>query len=221
MPTLHLINHRLFSHARHYRWALFFIAVCSALTAYFANDIRQLLVGLFLLLVLSFFAYCLILKSTVRYTLTSSHFQQHFSKGGWVVQWSNISKIGVCQYQQQGWYQSLPWIGIKLKDYSPYLDGICPRVATEILLGQRALLYLGTQQKNNVAKFEDVVLDSHPYTDENGKVYTGLQAMLANRMNYQRNYFDYDVFISTSDLDRPADEFVGLTRRYLAANQTR
>lgn len=220
MPTLHLINHRLFSRARHFRWALILVMACMGLMAYFANDVRQFLIGLLLLLILSIFAYGLILKSTVRYTLTSSHFQQHLSKGGWVVQWSNVSKVGICQCQQQGWYQSLPWIGIKLKNYSPYLDAICPRVATEVLLGQRALLYLGAQQNSNVAKFEDLVLDSHPYTSENGTVYTGLQAMLANRMHYQRNFFDYDVFISTSDLDRSAEEFVGLVRRYLAANQT-
>ncbi|QSA19907.1 DUF2982 domain-containing protein, partial [Vibrio furnissii] len=50
-----------------------------------------------------------------------------------------------------------------------------------------------------------------------GKVYKGLMAMLANRMRYQRQYYDYDVFISASDLDRSPEEFVGLARRYLAA----
>lgn len=50
-----------------------------------------------------------------------------------------------------------------------------------------------------------------------GKQYTGLQAMLANRMQYQRDFFGYDIFISEQDLDRSAEEFVGLARRYLAA----
>ncbi|MEL7287999.1 MAG: DUF2982 domain-containing protein, partial [Pseudomonadota bacterium] len=45
----------------------------------------------------------------------------------------------------------------------------------------------------------------------------GLLAMLANRMKYQRRFYGYDVFISASDLDREAEEFVGLARRYLAA----
>lgn len=62
-----------------------------------------------------------------------------------------------------------------------------------------------------------MVLDPQPYTSKAGKQYDGLQAMLANRMKYQREFYGYDVFISASDLDREADEFVGLTRRYLAA----
>ncbi|GLT18611.1 hypothetical protein GCM10007938_23900 [Vibrio zhanjiangensis] len=159
----------------------------------------------------------LALKSTVSYTLTATHFQQHLFKGGWVVKWNNIVKIGVCHCDQQGWQQPLPWIGIKLKNYSPYLDSICPRIATDILLSQRALLYIGMKQSILDAHFEDIVLDSQPYKNEQGSEYKGLQAMLANRMRHQRNYFDYDIFISAQDIDRTAEEFVGLARRYLAA----
>lgn len=133
------------------------------------------------------------------------------------MRWNNISKIGICNYDNDGWQQPLPWIGIKLKDYQPYLAAICPRVATEILLSQRALLYLGAKQHNQGQNFEEIVLDSNVFQDNSGREYKGLQAMLANRMQYQRNYFDYDIFISAQDLDRPADEFVGLVRRYLAA----
>ncbi|TOP04345.1 hypothetical protein CGH27_15185 [Vibrio parahaemolyticus] len=163
------------------------------------------------------FAVLMIKKSQVTFTLTASHFQQHLFKGGWVVRWRNIESIGICSYQQDGWHQPLPWIGIRLKHYSPYLDAICPRIATEILLSQRALLYLGARQNHCEEKFEDMVLDPQPYTSKAGKQYDGLQAMLANRMKYQREFYGYDVFISASDLDREADEFVGLTRRYLAA----
>lgn len=87
----------------------------------------------------------------------------------------------------------------------------------QLLLSQRALLYLGAQQKARHHQFEDLVLDSTPYVDAEGKQYTGLQAMLANRMQYQRDFFGYDIFISEQDLDRSAEEFVGLARRYLAA----
>ena len=126
-------------------------------------------------------------------------------------------RIGICHYDQEGRQQPLPWIGIKLKHYSPYLDSICPRIATEILLSQRALLYLGAKQSQQGTQFEDIVLDSKPYKNTQGEQYSGLQAMLANRMRYQRSYFDYDIFISAHDLDRSAEEFVGLARRYLAA----
>lgn len=164
------------------------------------------------------FIYTLLMKGTVKHTLTATHFQQHLFKGGWVVKWSNIQKIGLCSYNNDGWHQPLPWIGIKLKHYSPYLDSICPRIATEILLSQRALLYLGAKQHAENHRFEDIVLDSKMYRSSKGDTFYGLQAMLANRMHYQRKYFDYDIFISAHDLDRSADEFVGLARRYLAAH---
>ncbi|MCC4820316.1 DUF2982 domain-containing protein, partial [Vibrio lentus] len=116
----------------------------------------------------------------------------------------------------------------------PYLDSICPKITCELLLSQRALLYLGAKQAGKESNFEDMVLDSSHYharctesgcvelnrykesqnTDEvifndsqtqtspgssheskshksNAqneviKDYSGLQAMLANRMKYQR-----------------------------------
>ncbi|TOH35108.1 hypothetical protein CGI85_12200 [Vibrio parahaemolyticus] len=175
------------------------------------------MLSIILMAIIVGFAVLMIKKSQVTFTLTASHFQQHLFKGGWVVRWRNIESIGICSYQQDGWHQPLPWIGIRLKHYSPYLDAICPRIATEILLSQRALLYLGARQNHCEEKFEDMVLDPQPYTSKAGKQYDGLQAMLANRMKYQRKFYGYDVFISASDLDREADEFVGLTRRYLAA----
>ncbi len=200
------------------------------------------------------------LRSRVMFTLTPTHFQQHFYKGGWVLKWSNIQKIGLCTYEQDGWHQPLPWIGIKVKDYSPYLDSICPKITCELLLSQRALLYLGAKQAGKESNFEDMVLDSSHYharcteagcvelskfkesenteecyfsdsqtqaasepskasSDEKAviKDYSGLQAMLANRMKYQRGFHGYDIFISTNDLNISGEEFVGLARRYLAA----
>lgn len=202
---------------------------------------QQTLLTLAVMLGILGFSYLVIAKSRVAYTLTSTHFQQHLYKGGWVVKWTNIEKIGVCTHHVDGWHQPLPWVGIKLKHYSPYLNSICPRVASDILLTQRALLYLGARQnlrdqqnrmarqnsqlksnsrkeaKRKFIEFEDIVLDSSPYKNSHGEIYSGLLGMLANRMKYQRNYYDYDVFIAVADLDRDADEFVGLARRYLAA----
>ncbi|BDR13103.1 hypothetical protein VspSTUT11_10790 [Vibrio sp. STUT-A11] len=175
------------------------------------------MLSVILMAVIVGFAVMMIKKSQVSFTLTATHFQQHLFKGGWVVRWCNIESIGICSYQQEGWYQPLPWVGVRLKHYSPYLDAICPRIATEILLNQRALLYLGARQNQCEEQFEDIVLDPKPYQSSSGKQYKGLLAMLANRMKYQRSFYGYDVFISAGDLDREAEDFVGLTRRYLAA----
>lgn len=219
MQTRHLSNRptALLAHARLWKGVI----LCAALGGliWFANQWQQFILGILVLIALFYAARWLIKTSIVAYTLTATHFQQHFYKGGWVLQWHNISKIDICQCQHQGWYQPLPWIGIRLKHYSPFLDSICPRITTEMLLSQRPLLYVGLQQQQQVTQFEDIVLDPSPYVTSNGEQYIGLQAMLANRMHYQRQFFGYDVFISTSDLDRPAEEFVGLLRRYLAASQ--
>lgn len=218
MQTVHLSNHHFDLNSPYAKVVGFVAIVATLFLVILSPSWPQALISLLAMTILCGLGYWLIRKSWVGYTLTQTHFQQHLFHGGWVVKWNNISHIGICSYEQEGWHQPLPWIGIKLKQYEPYLDGICPRIATEILLSQRALLYLGARQKNQESAFEDMVLDAEPYCERHqGKVYKGLMAMLANRMRYQRQYYDYDVFISASDLDRSPEEFVGLARRYLAA----
>ncbi|MGP8307610.1 DUF2982 domain-containing protein [Vibrio sp. YIC-376] len=217
METLHLTNSHFKSDSPITRITLMLVALITLFLVLIAPGWKQAMLSVILMSIIVGFAILMIKKSQVAFTLTSTHFQQHLFKGGWVVRWRNVESIGICSYEQDGWYQPLPWIGVRLKHYSPYLNAICPRIATEILLSQRALLYLGARQNKCEEKFEDMVLDPSPYISSTGVRYDGLLAMLANRMKYQRNFYGYDIFISTSDLDREADDFVGLTRRYLAA----
>ncbi|MEG3692563.1 DUF2982 domain-containing protein [Vibrio coralliirubri] len=260
MDTRHLTNFSLPSFTRSYRILAVILGFICLIVALYSDNPKLLIVGAFCSIALLGTGYYLMLRSRVMFTLTPTHFQQHFYKGGWVLKWSNIQKIGLCTYEQDGWHQPLPWIGIKVKDYSPYLDSICPKITCELLLSQRALLYLGAKQAGKESNFEDMVLDSSHYharcteagcvelskfkesenteesyfsnsqtqaasepsktsNDEKAviKNYSGLQAMLANRMKYQRGFHGYDIFISTNDLNISGEEFVGLARRYLAA----
>ncbi|KLN64812.1 DUF2982 domain-containing protein [Vibrio sp. VPAP30] len=217
MQTVHLTNQPFVFSSITVKWLTGIFTLGCLFLLLYAPGWQQALLTAVTVAALIGFGYVLVLKSTVRFTLTATHFQQHLFKGGWVIKWTNVQKIGICTYEQEGWHQSLPWIGIKLKHYSPYLTSICPRVATEILLSQRALLYLGAKQHQQGQDFEDIVLDSHAYLNSDGREFKGLLAMLANRMRYQREYYDYDIFISTNDLDRSPEEFIGLLRRYLAA----
>ncbi|MGY5612996.1 DUF2982 domain-containing protein [Vibrio brasiliensis] len=217
MQTVHLTNHPFLISPITSRWLVGLFVIGFLFLMLYAPGWQQAVLTMIAVLCLLGFGYLLVLKSTVQFTLTASHFQQHLFKGGWVLKWNNIQKIGICHYDQEGWQQPLPWIGVKIKNYSPYLESICPRIATEILLSQRALLYLGARQHHQSERFEEIVLDSQSYRNSSGKEFKGLQAMLANRMRYQREYFDYDIFISANDLDRDAKDFVGLARRYLAA----
>ncbi|MEZ8817299.1 DUF2982 domain-containing protein [Vibrio cyclitrophicus] len=260
MDTRHLTNFSLPSFTRSYRIIAVILGFVCLITALYSDNPKLLIVGAFCIIALLGTGYYLMLRSRVMFTLTPTHFQQHFYKGGWVLKWRNIQKIGLCTYEQEGWHQPLPWVGIKIKDYSPYLDSICPKITCELLLSQRALLYLGAKQAGKESNFEDMVLDSshyHARRTENGcvgqsrhkesqnsddvcfndsqkqgnldtsddrnnketviKDYSGLQAMLANRMKYQRGFHGYDIFISTQDLNMSGEEFIGLARRYLAA----
>lgn len=232
MQTLQLSNHHfnLNSPISKLIGGISFVAAFFLLSL--SSSWQQTALILIAILFLISFSYFLIAKTRVGYTLTATHFQQHLYKGGWVVKWSNIESIGICSYQVDGWHQPLPWIGIKLKHYTPYLNSICPRVASEILLTQRALLYLGVrhnrgmvqkmdnQSNDQMTDFEDIVLDSAPYTNRQGDMYSGLLGMLANRMHHQRRFYDYDIFIAAADIDRSPEDFVGLVRRYIAAVKT-
>ncbi|OIQ26592.1 DUF2982 domain-containing protein [uncultured Vibrio sp.] len=220
MPTLQLSNFDLRAHLSPFKPALFMAVLIFLAAIYTFLNIKVATLVLIITLAVFTCSYVIIQRSKVSYTITATHFQQHLYRGGWVIKWSDVERIGLCELDQDGFQQSLPWIGIKLKDYAPYLNSICPRVTTDILLSQRSLLYVGYRnhkRRHGSKEFEDLVLDSNTYKCESGESYSGLRAMLANRMSYQRAYFDYDIFISTSDLDRDGESFVGLTRRYLAA----
>ncbi|MCE0492602.1 DUF2982 domain-containing protein [Vibrio salinus] len=217
MKTTHISNFDFDPKSRRIQLVFLLYIIISLIVVMSAATLTLAIIFAALFSSFGLFTYWLIIKSQVRFTMTSTHFQQHLFKGGWVIKWSNISRIDICTYNYYGWYQPLPWIGIRLKHYSPFLESICPRIISELLLSQRGLLYLGMKQNNSAIQFEDIVLDSSVFKDEHGKQYKGLLAMLANRMQYQRAYNGYDIFISTSDLDRTGEDFVGLSRRYLAA----
>lgn len=225
MQTLHLTNQPLRPYSSTLKIAAIGVILCTVYLSNWLESWTQAVSLILFILLLLLCSYLLIKNSTVAYTLTATHFQQHLAKGGWSIKWNNISKIGVVHDDSHGWQQPLPWVGIKLKDYTPYLQSVCPRLIPEILMDQRALLYLGAQRQRSNASdqtlklkpFEDMVLDSTPYQDQHGHTFSGLQAMIANRMRYQRHYHDYDLFIAAADLERGIEEFVGLARRYLAA----
>ncbi|MFC0173758.1 DUF2982 domain-containing protein [Vibrio comitans] len=158
-------------------------------------------------------------RGVVRFTITDSHLQQHTFKGGWVVQWRNVSSLGLCRSHQPTHSPELPWIGIRLKDPIPFVKQACPRLITNLLLEQRSLLYLGARETDKEHLFQDQVLDSARVELKEGETLKGLQASLYHRMHYQREYWGYDIFISTADLDRDGEEFVGLLRKYWAGSR--
>lgn len=218
MQTLQLTNEKI-RLGRKTRLAL--LVICLLIIAYatrYASSTRGAVAIIALGLLLFFGLRYVYQRGVIRYTLTKTHLQQHTYKGGWVVQWQSIQAIGLCESRDSLQNTPLPWIGIRIKDPVPFIDSICPRVTTDILLEQRALLYLGAREQEEEDDFQDKVLDNRPVKLNESRELSGLQASLYHRMQHQRHYWGYDIFISTSDLDREAEDFIGLLRRYWAAS---
>lgn len=130
MPTLQLYNHQIHFTPFVIKGLLALAGLITLVVIGIAESLLQAVVGILALMAWAGIAYWLMLKGQVAYTLTATHLQQHFYQGGWVVKWNNISQIGVCSYEREGWHQPLPWVGIRLKHYAPYLNSICPRLST-------------------------------------------------------------------------------------------
>lgn len=162
MPTLQLYNHQIHFTPFVIKGLLALAGLITLVVIGIAESLLQAVVGILALMAWAGIAYWLMLKGQVAYTLTATHLQQHFYQGGWVVKWNNISQIGVCSYEREGWHQPLPWVGIRLKHYAPYLNSICPRLSTQLLLSQRALLYLGAQQKRGIINLKIWYWIPHP-----------------------------------------------------------
>ncbi len=161
----------------------------------------------------------IIYQSPFGFTLTNSHLQQHLAKGGWVLQWQNILRIDKCECHREGWYQDIPWVGIEIKNHLQFIDSISPKVATQMLLNQRNLLYLGLKQHHRQEEFEHHVINDDNIKMPDGKVYNGLQAALARRMLLQYELWGFHLFIHEDDLVGSKEDFIGLARRYLANSQ--
>jgi hypothetical protein len=134
-------------------------------------------------------------------------------RGHWQVGWDNIQRIDVPKAQRNMQLEDLSLVGIKLKDYAPFLSSTPLRLMTNILMEQRPLLLLGDQQNcASGASFSSDLIEDDKYKYPDGTVIQGIPAMLANRMDKLRQRLGYDLFISVAELDRTEHEFVALLR---------
>ncbi len=108
MPTLQLYNHQIHFTPFVIKGLLALAGLITLVVIGIAESLLQAVVGILALMAWAGIAYWLMLKGQVAYTLTATHLQQHFYQGGWVVKWNNISQIGVCSYEREGWHQPLP-----------------------------------------------------------------------------------------------------------------
>ncbi|MDF2178642.1 DUF2982 domain-containing protein [Aliiglaciecola sp. CAU 1673] len=142
--------------------------------------------------------------------LTKEKLRYEHRKGQWQLDWTNIQRVDIPRVSRGLEQQDLAMVGIRIKHYEPLLETISPRLASNILMQQRALL-LQDSCKTGQCYSENLV-EGETFKGENGRQYRGIQAMFANRMRRTREILGYDLFIDVAELDRPATDFVNLLR---------
>ena len=146
--------------------------------------------------------------------LSKSHVRYNHKFGSWQLTWQNIQRIDIPRVTSGLTAHNLDMVGFRIKDYQALLDTISPRLSSALLMEQRPLLLHDSAAqcaKGNCHQLDEILHDH--YVTPNGVRYTGLQASLGHRMTTLRRTLGYDLFIAAAELDRPADEFVGLLRR--------
>ncbi len=151
------------------------------------------------------------------FSLSDYHIQYHRHNKGWCIRWEDITYIDLVSISKDNWHQTLPWVGIKLKQYDSYLDSIHHNLAVKILNEQQSLLILGYRFKEVDISFENILFDDNPFISCTGKKYTGILAILGNRMKYMNMLLGFDVFIEEEYCTKSKENFVGLLRQHLSS----
>lgn len=144
--------------------------------------------------------------------LTKQEILYRHRHGSWHLDWDNVQRIDTPKIAKGLEQAELGMVGIKLKDYRPVLDSISPRLVTNLLLEQRPLLLQSATCTSGTCYSADM-LEDDKFKFADGTVITGIKAMMANRMKKLRELLGYDLYISAAELDRSADDFVGLLKR--------
>ena len=150
--------------------------------------------------------------------ITHQTIYYHHRLGAWTLDWDNVQRIDCPRVRHGLDHVDLEAIGFRLKDYSPFLQGVSPRLATHILMEQRPLLMQNRDENcatGTCGNFD--MFDDKAFTTSDGQTLTGVKAMLANRMSQLRQQLGFDVYVSAADLDRSPAEFAALMKSCAAS----
>lgn len=146
--------------------------------------------------------------------LTPENVVYNHRLGSWQLSWKNILSVNQPRVLRGLDHDYLQMIGFKIGDYKGFIQSISPRLAMHILLEQRPLLG-HTNDKDctsGMCNGANALLEDTQFKLQNGELLTGVQAMLANRMQQLRKGLGYDVFLSANELDRDPMQFVELIK---------
>jgi len=193
--------------------------LCLASISFSALPESLFLIGIFLTcgsLVALLIAWVKYREPKFSFLLSRTSILYNHRNGQWQLSWQNIQRIDVPKVIRGLEHIPLDMVAIKIKDYSVFMNGVSPRLMSNILMEQRSLLFHEMPSSKDCSSGScpsDDMLEHDYFKDSNGIEYKGIQAMFANRMTKLRARLGYDLFIAGSELDRPEQEFVDLLRQ--------
>lgn len=135
-------------------------------------------------------------------------------KGQISLPWSVVQRIDTVRVHHGMEQIDLPFIGIKLKDITPMLDSISPRLATGLLTEQRPLMMTAAAQDESLDTLEAYLGAEFTPLNLGEKNYSGVLAMFGHRSQMLNKYLGYHFYIANDSLDRPASNAITLLRNY-------
>ena len=131
-------------------------------------------------------------------------------RGSWRLGWENVMRYGVPTLQRGSGYETLPYLGFRVRDIEPVITAITPRLAVYLLREQRHLLATALRsEKPHLNDFTPYYEVPDRFIGNSGTTYYGVQAMFAKRCEHFRELLGYDLVLSATTLDRDLEEFIG------------
>ncbi|WP_337878916.1 DUF2982 domain-containing protein [Rheinheimera sp.] len=117
-------------------------------------------------------------------------------KGNWVLPWQECGLVTVPELNGQ----ELAYVGIRLKQQSPFLSRLSPRLAVALLMEQRNLLLSAVGQNCPTGQCPSAFfMETNPCLVE-GKVYKGVIGMFGQRMQTLRQLIGFELYIPLNAL---------------------
>ncbi|MGL5048652.1 MAG: DUF2982 domain-containing protein [Shewanella sp.] len=141
----------------------------------------------------------------------------YFHRRGKVsIAWDNIARVDIPRVTNGLDIIELSYLGIKLKQLSPILDNISPRLATGLLTEQRPLLVTAASQDEGLATLEAYLGAEFGPLVIGGDRYRGVLAMFGHRCVMLDTRLGYHLYIPHDSLDREPKDFIKLLRQRIA-----
>lgn len=151
-------------------------------------------------------------QAKISLLISKDKITHYHHKGSWHLLWENIARVDIPVIRQGLEHTPLPFVGIRIRHYEPFLNKLSPRLAASLLMQQRALT-LHNNECDSGTCYSDSLLENDKFKGDSGTVYTGILAMFAHRMLRLRNNMGLDLYIEQSELDRSPEAFVQLMKQ--------